>query len=175
MTHRDDDETPKPDYEVGYCRPPKETQFKQGQSGNSKGRKRRPKSVQAQMQDVLAQKIPITEGGKTKRLPLQQVILRNLANKAAKGDLKAVAFVFNLLSSPEHADTDTIDHSSLSPEDQAMFDRMLSELMGRDSSDPSASEDDTDAQGTASAPTADAEENQRMPCAPEGEESTDDE
>ncbi|MER3356617.1 MAG: DUF5681 domain-containing protein [Hoeflea sp. D1-CHI-28] len=78
MTHRDDDETPKPDYEVGYCRPPKDKQFKKGQSPNPTGRKRKPKSVREQIKDVLAQKIPITEGGKTKKLPRQQIILISL-------------------------------------------------------------------------------------------------
>ncbi|MBO6920497.1 MAG: hypothetical protein JJ858_18885 [Rhizobiaceae bacterium] len=48
------------DYLVGYGRPPKETRFKQGQSGNPKGRKRKPKSVQAQMHSVLSKKITIT-------------------------------------------------------------------------------------------------------------------
>jgi len=173
MTHHDDDETPKPDYEVGYCRPPKETQFKKGQSPNPTGRKRKPKSVQVQMQEVLAQKIPITEGGKIKRLPRQQVILLNLANKAAKGDLKAAAFVFNLLCSPEHADTDTIDQASLSPDDQAMFDKVLRELMGAEDAHPSESDNGIDPQSAEIPPRADKEESRPLPRAPEDEERTD--
>lgn len=31
------------DYEIGYCKPPKKYQFKPGQSGNPKGRPRKPK------------------------------------------------------------------------------------------------------------------------------------
>jgi hypothetical protein len=31
-----DDKTPKPDYQVGYAKPPKHTQFKKGQSGRRK-------------------------------------------------------------------------------------------------------------------------------------------
>lgn len=133
----DEEPKPKPDYEVGYGRPPKSTQFKPGQSGNPKGRKRKPKSVQAQMQAVLSRKVPINEGGISKQLPLQQVILRNLASKAAKGDLNATKFVFSLLHSPEHAVTDTIDETGLSSDDQAMFHEMIRQLSGADASDQS--------------------------------------
>ncbi|AML51913.1 DUF5681 domain-containing protein [Falsihalocynthiibacter arcticus] len=136
MTYNDPkNPSPDQDYEVGYCRPPKETQFKSGQSGNPKGRKEKTKSVQAQMLEVLSKKVSITEGGKTKKIPVQEVILRSLANKAAKGDLKAAAFVLNLMNSPEYADTDAIDQTSLSSDDQAMLDEMMRQLSGADSSD----------------------------------------
>lgn len=177
MTSHNDDQDPKPrpGYEVGYGRPPRETQFKSGQSGNPKGRKRKPKSVQTQMQAVLSKKVPITEGGKTRRLPIQEVILRNLANKAAKGDLKAAAFVFNLLSSSEHADTDTIDQGSLSPDDQAMFDKVLREFMGSEEVHPSESDNGIDPHSAEIPPRADKDESRPLPRAPEGKEGTDDE
>lgn len=140
----DEEPIPKPDYEVGYGRPPKSTQFKPGQSGNPKGRKRKPKSVQAQMQAVLSRKVPINEGGIVKRLPMQQVILRNLASKAAKGDLNAAKFVFTLLHSPEHAVTDTIDETSLSPGDLAMLDEMMKGFAGPDASEVSPAPDAVD-------------------------------
>ena len=173
MTHRDDDETPKPDYEVGYCRPPKDKQFKKGQSPNPTGRKRKPKSVREQIKDVLAQKIPITEGGKTKKLPRQQIILISLANKAAKGDLNAAAFVFNLVCSPEHADTDTIDQGSLSPDDQAMFDKVLRELMGSEDTQPSESDSGIDPHSAEIPPREEKEESRPLPHAPEDEERSD--
>ena len=140
----DEEPKPKPDYEVGYGRPPKSTQFKPGQSGNPKGRKRKPKSLQAQMQAVLSRKVPINEGGIVKRLPMQQVILRNLASKAAKGDLNAAKFVFTLLHSPEHAVTDTIDETSLSPGDLAMLDEMMKGFAGPDASEVSPAPDAVD-------------------------------
>lgn len=127
------------DYLVGYGRPPKETRFKQGQSGNPKGRKRKPKSVQAQMHSVLSKKITITEDGRAKRLTLQEVMLRNIANKAAKGDLKAANFVLGIISSEAAAQNDTIDGSKLSAEDQKLFDQMIAELSTQeDTSDPNA-------------------------------------
>src|SRR5215207_8933320 len=38
---------PKGDYEIGYCRPPKATQFQRGQSGNPRGPGKRPRSIGA--------------------------------------------------------------------------------------------------------------------------------
>ena len=133
------DDNQKQAYEVGYARPPKKTQYKPGQSGNPKGRKRKPASVREQMQKALSKKVPINEGGRRKLLPLQEVILRNLANMAAKGDLKAAAFVFGLLSSPEHADTEAIDQDSLPPDDQAMFEEVMRRLTDPVGSDQCAS------------------------------------
>ncbi len=118
----------KPDYEVGYGKPPKSTRFKPGQSGNPKGRKRKPKSVVDQLRAVLSHKIPITEGDRTKRIPVMEVILRNTANKAAKGDLRAVSFVINLLNSAPAAGSETLDTAALSEEDQALFEQAMGEL-----------------------------------------------
>jgi len=120
------------DYEVGYCRPPKATQFKKGQGGNPQGRKRKPKSVQAQVQKLLSTKVRISEGGKPKWLTYQDVIIRAQLNSAAKGDLKSASFLFNLASSPEFADADIIDPNSLSAEDQALFEEMVGQILGDD-------------------------------------------
>lgn len=127
------------DYKVGYGQPPKETRFKPGQSGNPKSRKRKPKSVRAQMQSVLSKKITIAEGGQTKRLTLQEVMLRSIANKAAKGDLRAANFVLGLINSDAAAQSDTIDETKLSAEDQALFEQMMTELTSQDDlQDPNA-------------------------------------
>lgn len=56
--------------------------------------------------------------------------------KAAKGDLKAAPFIFNLLRSPEYADTDIIDQDALAAEAQAMFENMMRHFGGSDGSDP---------------------------------------
>jgi hypothetical protein len=129
MTHQsDDNRTAEDPYEVGYGRPPKSSQFQPGKSGNPKGRKRKPKSTQDQMRTILSKRITIAEGGQSKRLTLQEVMLRSIGNKAAKGDLRAANFVLNLINSDEAAQTDSIEQSSLSPEDQALFEQMMCEL-----------------------------------------------
>jgi len=139
MATQIEDEAPTPtsDYEVGYRKPPVSGQFKPGTSGNPKGRKAKPKSVQAQVQKALSRKVRVTDAGQSKQFPLQEVIIRGLVTKAAKGDLKAAAFVFNLANSPLYADTDTISEDALSPEDKAMLEKMMDHYSGPDASEPS--------------------------------------
>jgi hypothetical protein len=81
-------------YEVGYCRPPKATQFAPGQSGNPKGRPKGSRSTGAILQKILAQKLPVTENGKARRLPILEVIFRKLANDALRGDKPATKLLF---------------------------------------------------------------------------------
>ena len=74
------------DYVVGYRRPPKATQFAAGKSGNPKGRPKGSRSVGAVLNDILQQKIAVTENGKTRRIPALEVMLRRLANVAMRSD-----------------------------------------------------------------------------------------
>lgn len=145
MSDNDDGESPEPkqDYEVGYGRPPEKTQFRPGQSGNPKGRKRKPKSTQDQMKSILSKRITINEAGQSKRLTLQEVMLRSIANNAAKGDLRAANFVLNLINSDDAARTETLDKAMLSTEDQVLFEQMMGELKA-DSGTPETEPDALD-------------------------------
>ena len=58
-----------PDYPVGYGRPPKETRFQPGKSGNPAGRRKGSRTVGAILTDIIEQKVPVTENGKTRRMP----------------------------------------------------------------------------------------------------------
>ena len=55
--------------------------------------------------------------------------------KAAKGDLKAAAFVFSLASSPLYADAEVIPEDALSPEDKAMLEKMMNQYSETDASE----------------------------------------
>lgn len=90
---RDDDDKPEGDYEVGYGRPPKHTQFKSGQSGNTKGRPRKSKELHKLIQTELDQTIVIQEGGREKRITKREAIVKQQVNRAIKGDPKASQFI----------------------------------------------------------------------------------
>ncbi len=79
------------DYTVGYGKPPKQTQFKKGQSGNMKGqRNRRPKRIQTILNGILDRKIRVVEAGASRRVTIREVIITQLAAKAVKGDIAAL-------------------------------------------------------------------------------------
>jgi hypothetical protein len=66
-------------YHVGYGRPPRETRFPKGQSGNPRGRPRKsPQSDAILVREVLSEMISIAEHGKKQKLPLRELIERQL-------------------------------------------------------------------------------------------------
>jgi len=76
-------------YKVGYGRPPKPHQFPKGRSGNPKGRPKGARGLKTDLKAELTSLVAITENGKTKKITKQQVVLKSLVAKAAKGDTKA--------------------------------------------------------------------------------------
>ncbi|MDR6305378.1 hypothetical protein GGQ85_003100 [Nitrobacter vulgaris] len=83
-------------YSVGYRRPPKATQFPKGTSGNPRGRPKGSRTVGALLQEILQQKIAVTENGRTRRLPALEVILRRLANDAMRSEPRALKLLLAL-------------------------------------------------------------------------------
>jgi Family of unknown function (DUF5681) len=85
-----------PDYVVGYRRPPKASQFMPGKSGNPKGRPKGSRPVGAVLQDIIRQKVAVTENGKTRRIPVIEVMFRRLANDAMWSDPRAMKLLLSL-------------------------------------------------------------------------------
>jgi hypothetical protein len=85
--------TSEPEYKVGPGRPPKEYQFKPGQSGNPKGAKRKPKSIvpdlKAALEQALNNKATLKQGGKERVVTMWQAGMEQLVAQYAKGDHRA--------------------------------------------------------------------------------------
>ena len=86
-----------PDYKVGYGRPPESTRFQPGRSGNPRGRPRKQKTDGALLQQALSRRVRIQENGVTKCLSVKEIALTQLVNKAAKGDLRAMKLLYELI------------------------------------------------------------------------------
>lgn len=84
-----------PEYEIGYKRPPKGTQFKPGHSGNRKGRPIGSRNFMMEIERELNAVVSITENGARKKVRKKQIIAKQMVNKAAAGDLKATALILN--------------------------------------------------------------------------------
>ena len=80
------------DYEVGYGKPPKATQFKKGQSGNPSGKKK-PASLEDILKRTLAAQVTASIDGKKQSLSMMEAIVQALVRKAVTGDLAAIKTV----------------------------------------------------------------------------------
>lgn len=76
-------------YDVGYKKPPKHSQFKPGESGNPKGRKKGKKNFKTELLEEMYEKVVIQEKGKPCSISKQRVLLKQQINKAMQGDTQS--------------------------------------------------------------------------------------
>ena len=86
-----------PGYEVGYGRPPKETQFRKGQSGNPKGRPKGSMSIGLRLEDALNEKVEVRDSNRIRKMAKVDVMIQGLIARAMKGDQQAVSTMMRLL------------------------------------------------------------------------------
>jgi hypothetical protein len=88
------------DYRVGPGRPPKEHQFKPGQSGNPQGARRKPSSIapdlKALFERALSGKVTLRQGEQEKIITKAAAGIEHLVNQFAKGDRYARRDIFAL-------------------------------------------------------------------------------
>jgi Family of unknown function (DUF5681) len=84
------------EYSVGKGKPPLHTRFQKGQSGNPRGRCKGSKNVATLFAQVLNERVTVTENGKRRTITKREAILKQLANKAASGDYRAMKLVILL-------------------------------------------------------------------------------
>lgn len=83
----------KNNYQIGFGKPPKHTQFKKGQSGNPSGRPRGSLSFASILNNALFEKVIVNESGQKLTKTKLEVMLIQALNKAVAGDLKAAQFI----------------------------------------------------------------------------------
>ncbi|MCK8465191.1 DUF5681 domain-containing protein [Aliiroseovarius sp. S1339] len=76
------------DYEVGYGKPPKATQFKKGQSGNTKGRPKKSENVRTLLRETLNQQVQVRVNGRVKTIRLREAYVQKLTEKAMNGSMR---------------------------------------------------------------------------------------
>jgi hypothetical protein len=76
--------------QIGYGNPPKSGQFQKGVSGNPRGRPRGSLNMATVLSKALREKVLVHEKGRRKLLSKFEIALRQLVNKAAAGDLRAI-------------------------------------------------------------------------------------
>src|SRR5215468_4704520 len=90
------------DYRVGRGKPPFETRFKKGQSGNPGGRPRRARDLGTQLCRALDKRVVITtEDGKRRRIAKGALGFARLADQFVEADPHATRLVLDLLNEIE--------------------------------------------------------------------------
>ena len=92
---------PKASNQVGYGSPPESTRFKKGASGNPKGRPKGSVNVATAFAKALREKVVINERGQRKTVTKLEAALKQLVNKAASGDLRALRQLLELAGDAE--------------------------------------------------------------------------
>ena len=110
-------------YTVGYGKPPKDTQFKKGKSGNPLGRRKKrmldngakePLSFQKALIDELKSPIRITEsGGRKKKITTLEALAKSLVRLALRGDSAAMRFAL--------AELPKLPHDAFFEEDDGIY------------------------------------------------------
>jgi Family of unknown function (DUF5681) len=78
------------EYEVGYKKPPRQSQFKAGNRVNPHGRGKRKRRTEAEMvNEIMSQPVSFREGGKSKRAPRIEILIKCYGAAALKGNVSA--------------------------------------------------------------------------------------
>jgi hypothetical protein len=84
------------EYEVGYGKPPKGSQFQKGKSGNSSGRPKQDRGIAAVFRKISKQKVRTNGQNGPQCMTKLEASMTQLLNKAASGDLRAMKILVQL-------------------------------------------------------------------------------
>jgi Family of unknown function (DUF5681) len=89
-------------YDVGFGKPPRQTRFGIGNQAGRRGRPKGSENLATIVEEEFDAVIEVTESGKRRMCSKRRVGVRQLANKIATGDIKALALYIELLSKLGH-------------------------------------------------------------------------
>lgn len=128
MTTKNDkpQEVSKPAKLVGYGTPPEATRFKKGVSGNPKGRPKGSLNVATVFIKALREKVVIIENGQRKTVTKLEAALKQLVNKAASGDIRALRELLELARDAEAKQSaSAVQNTMIEELDQEVIDGIM--------------------------------------------------
>ena len=102
--------------EVGYAKPPRESQFKKGRSGNPKGRPRGSLNIATVLARALRKQVIVKDGGRRRKITKLEAAVTQIVNKAASGEPGSIRFLIGLTQVVE-AEVQAHDTPTELPED----------------------------------------------------------
>ena len=123
----------KPDYKVGYKKPPLHSRFKKGQSGNPRGRPRGSKNFSTLLTDALNEPVVVTEDGKRRKISKRELGVRQLVNKFAMAEAQATKILLGLMQERDRLAAEaSAERPSLGADDEKVIANLLKRLRGEE-------------------------------------------
>jgi hypothetical protein len=120
------------DYQVGYGKPPCQTRFRKGQSGNPKGRTAGDKNLSTLLREALNEHVVVTENGRRHKITKRKAIVTQLVNRSASADLPAVKIVLDMVRDIENRmESAAPEAASFSVEDEKVIAQLKLRLRGK--------------------------------------------
>ena len=124
-------------YDVGKSRPPEATRFAKD-DGRARGRRAKgTRNLATDWTEELAEKITISENGKSKKITKQRAVVKATVNRGLKGSERAAEIAFR------NAAQRDVEAGKLRISDQEIIERWMAQRLG--SSSDGAVSDDADA------------------------------
>jgi len=116
-------------YGIGYGKPPRQTQFEPGRSGNPTGRPRGAKNFATALEAELRATVPVTENGRRRKLSKQQILAKRLVNQAIEANPKFMALLVNVvLDLQQRSGEAAVENIFGGPEQQPVFDSIVGRI-----------------------------------------------
>ena len=120
----------KRDYQVGYGKPPRETRFQKGQSGNPRGRPCGAKNLKTRVREALKEPVLVTENGRRRTVTKGEAIITQLVNRAANADLRAIKILLDLVRDiEERAEPASAETFAFSDADEKVLEQLKARFL----------------------------------------------
>jgi Family of unknown function (DUF5681) len=86
---------------IRYGKPPRHAGFQKGRSGNPKGRPKGSKNLATLLGEALDEKVSLTENGRRRRVTKRELVIKQLVNKSAAADLRAIKQLTDIVQGVE--------------------------------------------------------------------------
>ncbi len=126
-----DNKKPTGEYDVGYCRPPKEHRFPEKTSGNLKGRPKGARNLKTDLLEELGETMKVREADRERRISKQRALIKIQVARALKGSDRAAAKIIDLYLKVIGLDDDADDADLPLTEDERAVVEKLEERLRR--------------------------------------------